>query len=458
MRKVDVSTALQYGTAEGYPSLRHWVRYITRHVIHGHIPYKKGPEVIMTCGNTDGFNKVLQTFTDEWIDGRSPTAERPAILAERFSYPGALQTALARGIQVVAVDIDECGIVPDALDHVLANWNWNLGRRPHLLYTVAVGQNPTGSVVPTQRKKQIYDICTKYDVIIIEDEPYWFLQYPSAQELNLDSNEDFVMEGDSIRSESKSLSFPFLQRLAKSYLSIDVEGRVVRLDSFSKTVAPGCRLGWITAQKPIIEKLILITETSTQQPSGFVQSMVAQLLTGGKKDSDAWNIDGWIQWCENLCNAYQKRMEQMCGILDSGRVNVTTDSHKLSEWSVVRSSAMYDFKWPSGGMFVWVKMNYPTHPLFDEVGEEKLAEALWKYLVEKPYMVAVAPGAIFGSTNAIKKDDGFRYFRLCFAAVEESELRGITRRFCDGVREFWSLKKLPDQESVKLDAFLEPIN
>ena len=76
----------------------------------------------------------------------------------------------------------------------------------------------------------------------------------------------------------KKSGYKFLDSLVPSSINIDREGRVIRLDTFSKTVAPGCRLGWITAQPALIERLLRITETSTQQPSGFVQSIIADPL------------------------------------------------------------------------------------------------------------------------------------------------------------------------------------
>jgi DNA-binding transcriptional MocR family regulator len=140
-----------------------------------------------------------------------------------------------------------------------------------------------------QRRREIYALCQQYDIIIVEDDPYWYLQYPSART-------------EPVPTPPKSSGYAFLDSLMPSYLSLDVDGRVVRLDTFSKTIAPGCRLGWVTAQPAIIERLLRITETSTQQPSGFVQGMVAELVVGpleggngkgGMMDGKGWAVDGW---------------------------------------------------------------------------------------------------------------------------------------------------------------------
>ncbi len=123
-----------------------------------------------------------------------------------------------------------------------------------------IGQNPTAGTLSVRRRKDIYEVCVKYDVVIIEDDPYWYLQYPSAN----DSLRVENATSDSLPPR-KSSGYPFLDSLVPSYLSVDYQGRVVRLDTFSKTVAPGCRMGWITTQSALCERLLRITETSTQR-------------------------------------------------------------------------------------------------------------------------------------------------------------------------------------------------
>jgi DNA-binding transcriptional MocR family regulator len=118
----------------------------------------------------------------------------------------------------------------------------------------SLGHNPTGIVVSVERKKEIYAVCSKYDVIIVEDEPYWYLQFPSAPIEEAKSRHQPVPDGSQLGTTEKSSGYPFLDSLAPSYLNVDTDGRVVRLDTFSKTIAPGCRLGWITAQPEFIER------------------------------------------------------------------------------------------------------------------------------------------------------------------------------------------------------------
>ena len=118
-----------------------------------------------------------------------------------------------------------------------------------------MGHNPTGSVLTVKRRKEIYALCCKYDIIIVEDDPYWYLQFPSAAELEARSRGLASPRSVEKFKPTKSSGYDFLDSLTPSFLSMDTEGRVARLDTFSKTVAPGCRLGWVTAQPAVIERL-----------------------------------------------------------------------------------------------------------------------------------------------------------------------------------------------------------
>jgi hypothetical protein len=226
----------------------------------------------------------------------------------------------------------------------------------------------------------------------------------------------------------KTSGFPFLDSLVPSYLSVDTDGRVIRLDTFSKTVAPGCRLGWITAQPALVERILRITETSTQQPSGFVQSLIAELIMGpqssgngrGGPEGDAgWKVDGWVRWLEGLRGNYERRMQIMATVLDNGkyfvedskREGATTatalfESRDEDEYHIISKTQMYDFAYPMAGMFLWLHVLFDTHPLFDndKVPHDRLSRALWGFLTTAPYLCLVAPGATFSPTQSILKE------------------------------------------------------
>ncbi|KAJ8602922.1 hypothetical protein MRB53_042306 [Persea americana] len=138
IKKIDLVTALQYGTAQGYPPLYYFIRQLTQNYMHLNCPYKDGPEVILTCGNTDGFSKVLSTFTEEWFEG-DRVEDRQGLLVEEFAYMNAVQAAKPRGMNIVPVGIDDEGMRadgPGGLREVLENWDCKKGKMPHLMYTV----------------------------------------------------------------------------------------------------------------------------------------------------------------------------------------------------------------------------------------------------------------------------------------------------------------------------------
>lgn len=139
LRRIDLSTALQYGTAQGYPPLYYFIRQFTRDHAHPNCPYKGGPEVILTCGNTDGFSKCIQALSNEWSEDHDWIRDREHILVESFCYMNAVQSAVPRGLGVVPVAMDDEGMKadgPGGLEEVLRDWDFKKGKRPHLMYTV----------------------------------------------------------------------------------------------------------------------------------------------------------------------------------------------------------------------------------------------------------------------------------------------------------------------------------
>jgi DNA-binding transcriptional MocR family regulator len=138
-RKIDLTTALQYGTAEGYPPIFSFLRQFVREHLHPNVPYEGGPEIIMSCGNTDGFSKAVELFTNIWNPDRDWIQQRESVLCEEFTYMNAIQTIQPRGLNTVTVAVDGQGMLASGkggLKDVLENWDFRRGRRPHLMYTV----------------------------------------------------------------------------------------------------------------------------------------------------------------------------------------------------------------------------------------------------------------------------------------------------------------------------------
>lgn len=139
LKKIDLDSALQYGTAQGYPPLYAFIREFALQRQHPSIPYKGGAEIILTCGSTDGFAKAVQCLSNEWSEGRDPVEEREGMLVEEYCYMNAIQTARPRGLAIVPVKIDDEGMLaggPGGLADVLEHWDSSKGKKPHLMYTV----------------------------------------------------------------------------------------------------------------------------------------------------------------------------------------------------------------------------------------------------------------------------------------------------------------------------------
>ncbi|KAI0810497.1 aromatic amino acid aminotransferase 1 [Xylaria sp. FL0064] len=479
-KKIDLATALQYGQASGYPPLASYIRQFTRECLHPNVPYRGGPEVALTCGSTDGFARVLDVFTNIWVEGKNDIRERPGLLAEIFIYPSILTQAQPRGVQICPVQMDDEGMAPygpGGLEDVLANWDEAKGKRPHLLYTVSMGHNPTSGVLSLQRRRELYDICSKYDVIIVEDDPYWYLQFPSAEIEEAKARNKPIPEFKAANTLPKKSGYPFLDSLAPSFLNVDYDGRVVRLDTFSKTVAPGCRLGWVTATPEICERIIRVGETGPQQPSGFVQSLIAENIMGPQPEATAaftarslrerasftgWQTEGWVRWLAGLRGEYERRMNAMCSILEENAYQLkqsTPVRDADSDWGVITKTKLYEFKWPRGGMFLWVRMYFENHPLFGAIGSQgnevngtALSTALMIFLTHKPHLVAVSPGMVFSASPEIAAQQGWAYFRLCFAAESDELNSACSARFGQGVQKFWRIKKVAELEALLEEA------
>lgn len=342
-------------------------------------------------------------------------------------------------------------------------------------------------MLSVERKKEIYAVCSKYDVIIVEDEPYWYLQFPSAAEEEAKSRGlPAPAPPQQPYKPSRSSGYEFLDSLTPSFLSLDIDGRVVRLDTFSKTVAPGCRLGWITAQPALIERIERISEVTTQQPSGFVQGLIAELVLGSPHQQQqqarsafarlrtpreqaafkGWDMSGWVRWLEGLRGMYERRMARMCRVLDQGARLVTAspvraDPDPDSEWSplAVSSTPLYSYRWPRGGMFIWLRVHFEAHPLWQvprqiqtQTRQQQqqqtravldgpaLSAALMVFLTRRPFRVLVATGSMFSASDAIRDADGWRYLRICFAAESEENVDRAAERFVEGVHAFWEIR------------------
>lgn len=219
------------------------------------------------------------------------------ILTETYTYCSAVESAEPQGVKCVGIPMDSEGLIPAALEDVLTQWDPSAhgnASRPWLLYTIPTGQNPTGATQSKQRRRDIYQIAREHDLYIIEDEPYYFLQMQP------------YTGPDALCVPPPASHEDFLSSLVPSYLSMDIDGRVMRLDSFSKVIAPGTRTGWITASEQIVERFVRHSEVTVQNPSGVSQLVLFKLL------EEAWGHSGYLDWLVYIRMEYTARRDSIC--------------------------------------------------------------------------------------------------------------------------------------------------
>ncbi|KAJ0160499.1 hypothetical protein CTA2_7850 [Colletotrichum tanaceti] len=202
-----------------------------------------------------------------------------------------------------------------------------------------------------------------------------------------------------------------------------------------------------------------------EQPAA-ARSAFAALTSRQKQTFEGWRMDGWVRWLEGLRGVYERRMNRMCTILDEGSIQLkqsTPRSADDADWGVVSKTRLYEFDWPRGGMFIWLKLRLETHPLWMATGGkrvplldgESLSTALMFLATKEPYRVLVSPGLIFSATPAIRAERGWAYFRLCFAAETEENVDLCSQKLADAIQRFWRIKKVEEVEDL-LGDFLPP--
>jgi DNA-binding transcriptional MocR family regulator len=273
------TVALQYGSGQGDPELRERILDVmapNRVVAHP-------DDVVVTTGSQQALDLVTRIFVDPG----------DVVVAEAPSYVGALGVFRSYQADVVHVPMDADGLIPESLTQTLTDLK-RAGRRVKLLYTVPNHHNPAGVTLSAARRPQIVEIARRFGVLILEDDPYGLLGF----------------DGDPI---------PALH-------SHDPEG-VIYLGSFSKTFAPGFRVGWAVAPHAIREKLVLASEASILCPSAFSQLAVCTYL----QDHD------WKHQVGVFRDLYRERRDATLSALN--------DMLPRATWTV-----------PNGGFYVWVRL------------------------------------------------------------------------------------------------------
>jgi 2-aminoadipate transaminase len=272
--------AMQYGSGQGTPELREQICDIMRlEGIEAH-----PDDVVVTVGSQQAVDLVTRIFCDPG----------DVVVCEAPSYVGALGVFKAYQAEVVHAEMDAHGLVPDALRAAIASVK-AADRTIKFLYTIPNFHNPAGISVSDERRPEILRICREADILVLEDNPYGLLGFDGAPHRALRADES--------------------------------EG-VIYLGSFSKTFAPGFRVGWALAPHAVREKLVLAQESATLCPPQFSQMAISAYLA---------NHD-WQGQIKQFREMYRERRDAMVSALEDLMP-------AACRWNI-----------PDGGFYVWLTL------------------------------------------------------------------------------------------------------
>lgn len=381
--RLDLSLALNYGYGAGS---EHLMRFITEHVDVVHNPPYSDWEVSLTVGSTSALDMALRMFC----------TRGDYILMEEYSYSGAIEAASPLGLRIAGIEMDDQGLSPRHLDKTLKDWDpLCMGAsKPILLYMVPTGHNPTGTTQTLQRRKEIYAVAEKHDLYIIEDDPYYFFQFETLRHTS--------------PSPSSTDVDAFLGQLIPSYLSLDVSGRVLRLDSTSKVLGPGLRCSWMTGSASIISRLLYHLDVSTVSPSGLSQVAMYALL------EETWGHTGFVKWLMYLCHEFLQRRDVF---IQACEKYLPAD---LCTWQV-----------PASGMFHWIWVNWKAHPLAKPLGCEAYCPSTMLRIEERVIRAALEAGVMCCKGSAFRGAESpgeDMFLRATFATAPLPQLIEGVRR------------------------------
>ncbi len=317
----DGTTVLSYGPVGGYRPLREWIAER-----HGVEPAR----VLLTNGSLQGFVFFAQRFAG----GR--------VLVERPTYDRPLKILRGLGVDVVSLPMDDEGLDPDALEREL-----RVGPRPAFLYTIPTFQNPSGRTLSAARRRRVVELAREHDLLVVEDDPYGLVRFDAGAPPTL-----FELEGGE---------------------------RVVYSSSFSKTVAPGIRVGYF----------VLPAELERDLEAAAVSTYITPVLLGQATAYEFLRRGNFEPNLERVRELLRVRRDAMLAALER-------DFPSEARWSR-----------PRGGYFLWLEL-----PAESDAGE-LLARA-------EEEGVTFVKGTDFGGSRSSA--------RLAYSFVSPTEIAEGVRR------------------------------
>jgi 2-aminoadipate transaminase len=341
--------ALQYGATEGYEPLREMIaRHTSRYGI------KAQPEnVLITSGSQQALDLI----------GKLLINPGDRVLVEAPTYLGALQAFNVYGAEYLCVPSDNDGLRTDQLEEPLRSG-------PKFMYVLPNFQNPGGTTLSEGRRHELVLLAERYGIPIVEDDPYGQLRYEGEHLPPL-----VVLDRENLRRD-------------RGY-SI---GNVIYLSTFSKTLSPGLRMGWIVAPPEVIAKLVQLKQGADLHTSTFGQMVAYEVARDGFLD----------EHIKLIRRVYGERRNVMLEALEE---------HFPPEVTWTR---------PLGGLFLWVTLpvGMDSHQLFEAALKEN---------------VAFVPGDSFYSHNGFV-NEGRRHFRLNFSNAQPEQIKEGIRRLSVAIK------------------------
>lgn len=272
--------ALQYGSGQGHPVLREQITNIM--ALEGIAAHPD--DVIVTTGSQQALDLISRIFIDPG----------DVVLAEAPSYVGALGTFRQYQAQIVHIAMDDDGLIPESVTAAISAVRAS-GRKIKFLYTIPNFHNPAGVTLSLVRRREIIEIARRNNILIIEDNPYGLLGFDEE---------------------------PYRAMRA------DDQENVIYLGSFSKTFAPGLRVGWAAAPHAVREKMVMASESTILCPSNFAQMAISRYFA----------TQPWLDQIKNFRELYRERRDAMLEALDQHFPAAAT-------WTK-----------PRGGFYVWATL------------------------------------------------------------------------------------------------------
>jgi 2-aminoadipate transaminase len=267
----DPLGAFSYGTSVGYPPLRDWIAER-----HG-IPAER---VMVTNGSLQADAFLFDHLVERGDE----------VVVEAPTYDRTLEALKARGAELLAIPLEDDGIDVDALERALES-----GARPKLAHVIPNFHNPAGCTLSLRKRERLIELAGAHDFVVFEDDPYVELRF----------------EGEPL----------------PTMLSLDRGDRVVYASSFSKTICPGIRVGYLAGPERHISPIVELATNTYISPSMVAQAIVADFCRSGAIDDSIATVK----------DALRKRRDTLCAALE----------RELPDARFAR---------PEGGYFLWVEL------------------------------------------------------------------------------------------------------